>query len=112
MAVDDLKEESQRRAIEENPKLVQVKTSAPKKYIGTDPASSSSALRTRTSSSSLAERSGSVEEISRSMVEVNEIFKDLASLVSEQNESIDSIESNISDASMRVDRASSELRRY
>uniref|UniRef100_A0A8C5Q8I7 t-SNARE domain containing 1 n=1 Tax=Leptobrachium leishanense TaxID=445787 RepID=A0A8C5Q8I7_9ANUR len=51
----------------------------------------------------------SVKQIESDMIDVNQIIKDLASIVYEQGDSIDSIEANLESASSNIDSANRQL---
>lgn len=57
----------------------------------------------------LQEREQSIRKIETDIVEVNTIFKDLASLVHEQGEVIDSIEANVESASIQVTEGAQQI---
>ncbi|KAI8901144.1 t-SNARE [Globomyces pollinis-pini] len=58
----------------------------------------------------IQEREGDLEGLERSILEVNEIFRDLGTIVNEQQYLIDNIESNVMSTIVNVTGAESELR--
>jgi len=56
------------------------------------------------------ERENELKDIERSMIEINEIFRDLGTMVNDQQYLLDNIESNVIDISTNIDNANSELR--
>ncbi|KAI8806992.1 t-SNARE [Cladochytrium replicatum] len=58
----------------------------------------------------IAEREGELVEIERSIAEVNEIFRDLGTLVNEQQYMLDNIETNIDHVAINMENATGELR--
>jgi len=58
---------------------------------------------------SLREREQQIRKIEGDIVEVNQIFKDLATMVHEQGEVIDSIEANVETASIQVTEGAQQL---
>lgn len=59
----------------------------------------------------LREREESVRKLEHDIVEVNHIFKDLATIIHTQGETVDSIESNIFRATEEVSRGATEIAR-
>ena len=59
--------------------------------------------------SELQEREQSIRKIETDIVEVNQIFKDLATMVHEQGEVIDSIEANVETASIQVTEGAQQI---
>lgn len=59
----------------------------------------------------IAERDAGIQEIQRAIYDVNEIFKDLGMLVSEQAGMLTRVEENIEDAASRTRNAAAELHR-
>jgi len=59
----------------------------------------------------LREREQQIRKIESDIVEVNQIFKDLATMVHDQGEVIDSIEANVETASIEVQRGAQELQK-
>lgn len=59
----------------------------------------------------IAERDAGIQEIQRAIYDVNEIFRDLGMLVSEQAGMLSQVEENIESAAMRTRNAASELHR-
>jgi len=57
----------------------------------------------------IKEREREIKDIQVQMIQVNEIFKDLAKLVEDQGEMIDNIQTNISHASANVESAADEV---
>lgn len=57
----------------------------------------------------LREREQAIHKIETDIVEVNQIFKDLATMVHEQGEVIDSIEANVETASMQVQQGAQQI---
>lgn len=57
----------------------------------------------------LAERERAIRQLESDIVDVNTIFKELATMVHEQGEIIDSIEANVENAQMRVEEGTSQL---
>jgi len=57
----------------------------------------------------LQEREQSIRKIETDIVEVNSIFKDLATMVHEQGEVIDSIEANVETASIQVTEGAQQI---
>ncbi|XP_038057807.1 syntaxin-7-like isoform X1 [Patiria miniata] len=57
----------------------------------------------------LQEREEQIRQIEAAMLDVNEIFRDLSAMVSEQGEVVDSIEANIEKASSNVEGANTQL---
>ncbi|XP_063307077.1 t-SNARE domain-containing protein 1 isoform X5 [Pelobates fuscus] len=55
------------------------------------------------------EKEDAVKQIENDMIDVNQIIKDLASIVYEQGDSIDSIEANIESAGSNIDSANRQL---
>jgi len=58
---------------------------------------------------SLREREKAIKQLESDIVDVNQIFKELASLVHEQGETIDSIEANVESAQMEVQQGAQQL---
>lgn len=58
----------------------------------------------------LHERERSIAQLEADIGDVNQIFKDLAAMVHDQGEMVDSIEANVESASIRVNEGSEELR--
>merc|ERR1712012_1530969 len=58
----------------------------------------------------LQERERSVAQLEADIGDVNQIFKDLAAMVHDQGEMVDSIEANVESASIRVNEGSDQLR--
>ncbi|KAJ1543209.1 hypothetical protein HK405_009440, partial [Cladochytrium tenue] len=58
----------------------------------------------------IQEREEDLRSIERSIVEVNEIFRDLGTLVHEQQYMLDNIESNVGEVAINVESATGELR--
>jgi len=59
--------------------------------------------------SELQEREQSIRKIETDIVEVNQIFKDLATMVHEQGEVIDSIEANVETATIQVSEGAQQI---
>jgi len=57
----------------------------------------------------ILDREKDIKEIEKNVVEVNEIFRDLSALVADQGVMIDSIESNIEEASVSTSRGAEEI---
>lgn len=57
----------------------------------------------------LAERERAIRQLEADIVDVNTIFKDLATMVHEQGEMVDSIEANVESAQMRVEEGTAQL---
>lgn len=57
----------------------------------------------------LREREQAIHKIESDIVEVNQIFKDLATMVHEHGEVIDSIEANVENASIHVNEGAQQL---
>jgi len=57
----------------------------------------------------LAERERAIRQLESDIVDVNTIFKELATMVHEQGEMIDSIEANVETSQMRVEEGTSQL---
>lgn len=57
----------------------------------------------------LQEREHAIRKIETDIVEVNQIFKDLATMVHEQGEVIDSIEANVETASIQVNEGAGQI---
>lgn len=57
----------------------------------------------------LQEREQAIRKIESDIVEVNQIFKDLATMVHEQGEVIDSIEANIETATVQIHEGTNQL---
>ena len=57
----------------------------------------------------LRDREQAIRKIESDIVEVNQIFKDLATMVHEQGEVIDSIEANVETASIQVNEGTTQL---
>ncbi|TRY61036.1 hypothetical protein TCAL_01442, partial [Tigriopus californicus] len=58
----------------------------------------------------LQEREKSIRQLESDIVDVNTIFKDLATMVHEQGEMVDSIEANVESTSVRVHEGTEQLR--
>jgi syntaxin 7 len=58
----------------------------------------------------IADREQDLAGLERSIVEVNEIFRDLGTLVHEQQFLLDNIESNVNHVSLNMENAAGELR--
>jgi septal ring factor EnvC (AmiA/AmiB activator) len=58
----------------------------------------------------LRERERAVRQLESDIVDVNTIFKDLATMVHEQGELVDSIEANVESSSVRVQEGNKQLR--
>merc|ERR1719210_377997 len=58
----------------------------------------------------LQEREKSIHQLESDIVDMNTIFKDLATMVHEQGEMVDSIEVHVSEAQVRVGEGTSQLR--
>ncbi|KAI9033271.1 t-SNARE, partial [Hyaloraphidium curvatum] len=58
----------------------------------------------------IAERERDIKEIEKSIVEVNEIFRDLGTMVNEQQYMLDNIEANVSSVAVNMENATDELR--
>jgi len=58
----------------------------------------------------ITERENELKDIERSMVEINEIFRDLGTMVNDQQYLLDNIESNVIDISTNIDNANTQLR--
>lgn len=58
----------------------------------------------------ITERENELKDIERSMIEINEIFRDLGTMVNDQQYLLDNIESNVIDISTNVDNANTQLR--
>ncbi|KAJ3089335.1 hypothetical protein HK102_006634 [Quaeritorhiza haematococci] len=59
----------------------------------------------------IAEREEELVNIEKSITEVNEIFRDLGTLVNEQQYMLDNIESNVTSVAVNMESATNELRR-
>lgn len=59
----------------------------------------------------IAEREAGIKEIESTILEVNEIFRDLGTIVNEQQSMFDSIESNVEHTTIRTEGAAKELDR-
>ncbi|KAF8935404.1 t-SNARE [Dissophora ornata] len=59
--------------------------------------------------SMIAQREGEIRDIERGITELNEIFRDLGSMVHEQGNMLDSIESNVTSISITTHAAAEEL---
>lgn len=59
----------------------------------------------------IKDRNQRIQQIEEDILNVNEIFRDLANLVHEQGETIDSIESHVEIASVQVNEGNKQLRR-
>lgn len=57
----------------------------------------------------LRDREQAIRKIESDIVEVNQIFKDLATMVHEQGEVIDSIEANVETASIQVNEGAQQI---
>lgn len=58
----------------------------------------------------LQERERAVRQLEADIMDVNQIFKDLAAMVHDQGEMVDSIEANVESASIRVNEGTDQLR--
>ena len=58
----------------------------------------------------LQEREKAVRQLEADIMDVNQIFKDLAAMVHDQGEMVDSIEANVETASIRVNEGTDQLR--
>jgi len=58
----------------------------------------------------ITERENELKDIERSMLEINEIFRDLGTMVNDQQYLLDNIESNVIDISTNIDNANTQLR--
>ncbi|ORX61197.1 hypothetical protein BCR36DRAFT_579235 [Piromyces finnis] len=58
----------------------------------------------------ITERENELKDIERSMVEINEIFRDLGTMVNDQQYLLDNIESNVIDISTNIESANNQLR--
>merc|ERR1711909_139608 len=58
----------------------------------------------------LHERERAVRQLEADIGDVNQIFKDLAAMVHDQGEMVDSIEANVESSSIRVNEGSDQLR--
>merc|ERR1711962_1458351 len=58
----------------------------------------------------LEQREQSMRQLESDIVDVNTIFKDLATMVHEQGEIVDSIEANVESATVRVHEGADQLR--
>merc|ERR1712136_444627 len=58
----------------------------------------------------LQERERSIRQLESDIVDVNTIFKDLATMVHEQGEIVDSIEANVESTTVRVHEGADQLR--
>ena len=58
----------------------------------------------------LQEREKSIRQLESDIVDMNTIFKDLATMVHEQGEMVDSIEVHVGDAAVRVNEGTTQLR--
>ena len=58
----------------------------------------------------LQERERAVRQLEADIMDVNQIFKDLAAMVHDQGEMVDSIEANVETASIRVNEGTDQLR--
>lgn len=58
----------------------------------------------------LREREQQIQQLERDIVDVNKIFKDVAMMVHDQGEVIDSIETNVEQAAIQVEHGGEELR--
>ncbi|KAI9193687.1 t-SNARE [Polychytrium aggregatum] len=56
------------------------------------------------------ERDGAIRQIEQSIVEVNEIFRDLGTIVNDQQHHLDNIESNVESVAINMEDATTELR--
>ena len=61
------------------------------------------------SSSIIADREEAIKEIEGTMIEVNEIYRDLSTLVVEHGHQLDNIEANMSSAEASVDQGAQQL---
>ena len=58
----------------------------------------------------LVERERAVNQLEADIMDVNQIFKDLAAMVHDQGEMVDSIEANVETSSIRVNEGTEQLR--
>ena len=58
----------------------------------------------------LLERERAVSQLEADIMDVNQIFKDLAAMVHDQGELVDSIEANVETSSIRVNEGTEQLR--
>ena len=58
----------------------------------------------------LVERERAVTQLEADIMDVNQIFKDLAAMVHDQGEMVDSIEANVETSSIRVNEGTEQLR--
>ena len=58
----------------------------------------------------LEERERAVRQLEADIMDVNQIFKDLAAMVHDQGELVDSIEANVETSSIRVSEGTEQLR--
>ena len=58
----------------------------------------------------LEERERAVRQLEADIMDVNQIFKDLAAMVHDQGELVDSIEANVETSSIRVNEGTEQLR--
>ena len=58
----------------------------------------------------LIERERAVTQLEADIMDVNQIFKDLAAMVHDQGELVDSIEANVETSSIRVSEGTEQLR--
>ena len=58
----------------------------------------------------LVERERAVTQLEADIMDVNQIFKDLAAMVHDQGELVDSIEANVETSSIRVSEGTEQLR--
>jgi len=58
----------------------------------------------------LQEREKAVRQLEADIGDVNQIFKDLAAMVHDQGELVDSIEANVESSSIRVEEGTEQLR--
>ena len=58
----------------------------------------------------LQERERAVRQLEADITDVNQIFKDLAAMVHDQGEMVDSIEANVETSSIRVNEGAEQLR--
>lgn len=59
----------------------------------------------------IKERESAIQKLEADILDVNQIFKDLAVMIHDQGDMIDSIEANVESAEVHVERASEQLQR-
>nr|XP_033813133.1 syntaxin-12 [Geotrypetes seraphini] len=59
----------------------------------------------------IKERESAIQQLEADILDVNQIFKDLAVMIHDQGEMIDSIEANVENAEVHVEQASDQLQR-